>query len=94
MVSAEIARSKRRAARAGLALAVVGGTAQVVGYLAGVGDDLGFTALVYAGVLVAAAGAVLAWASIVGGGPRALALAAIVVAFAPVAALLVATAVA
>ena len=94
MVSDEIAASKRVAARVGLALAVVGSAAQVAGYTLGEGDALGFTVLMYAGVLVAAAGAVVAWASIVGGGPRVTALTAIALAVAPVVVLLVATALA
>jgi uncharacterized membrane protein YGL010W len=94
VVSARIAASKRTAARVGLALAVVGSAAQVVGYTVGEGDAPGFTALMYAGVVVAAAGAVAAWSAIIGGGPRVVASTAIVVAVAPVVVLVVATALA
>ena len=92
MVSADIAASKRRAARVALALAVIGSAAQVAGYTIGVGDALGYTILMYAGVLVAAAGVVVASATLVGDGPRLTALAAIVVAVAPVVVLLLVTA--
>ena len=92
MISAEIAASKRRAARVALVLALIGSAAQVAGYTIGVGDDLGYTILMYAGVVIAAAGVVVASAAIVGDGPRALALTAIVVAVAPVIVLLLVTA--
>ena len=75
MVSDEIAASKRVAARVGLALAVVGSAAQVAGYTLGEGDALGFTVLMYAGVLVAAAGAVVAWASAAARAARAIGMA-------------------
>ena len=92
MVSAEIAASKRRAAVVALVLAVVGSAAQVAGYTLGEGDALGFTIVMYAGVFVAAAGVVVASAAMVGEGPRAIAVPAILVAVAPVVVLLVATA--
>jgi hypothetical protein len=92
VVSAEIAASKRKAARVALALAVVGSVTQVVAYTAGEGDALGFTVLMYAGVFVAAAGVVVASAAMVGEGPRLVALSAIVVAVAPVVVLLAVTA--
>ena len=92
MVPAEIAASKRRAAVVALVLAVVGSAAQVAGYTLGEGDALGFTIVMYAGVFVAAAGVVVASAAMVGEGPRAIAVPAILVAVAPVVVLLVATA--
>ena len=92
VVSAEIAASKRRAAVVALVLAVVGSAAQVAGYTLGEGDALGFTIVMYAGVFVAAAGVVVASAAMVGEGPRAIAVPAILVAVAPVVVLLVATA--
>jgi len=75
-----------------LVLAVVGSAAQVAGYTLGEGDALGFTIVMYAGVFVAAAGVVVASAAMVGEGPRAIAVPAILVAVAPVVVLLVATA--
>ena len=73
-------------------LAVVGSAAQVAGYTIGVGDALGFSILMYAGVFVAAFGVIIASAALVGEGPRLLPLVAIVIAVAPVVVLLVVTA--
>lgn len=92
MVSAEIAAAKRTAALVGLALAVLGSAAQVVGYTLGEGDALGFTIVMYSGVFVAAAGVVVASAALVGDGPRAIALPAVLIAVAPVVVLLIVTA--
>ena len=92
MVSAEIAASKRRAARVALVLAIIGSAAQVAGYTIGEGDALGYTIVMYAGVLVATAGVIVASAALVGEGPRVVALAAIAVAVAPVVVLLLVTA--
>ena len=87
--SERIATSKRRAALFSLALAVVGGIFQVVGYRLGGDDALVFSIVMYAGVVLASAAIILASATLAGAGPRLVAFGAIAVAIAPVCVLVV-----
>lgn len=76
--------SKRRASVVALVLAAIGSAAQVAGWNLGEENSLGYTIVVFAGLLVGALAVVIACAALVGSGPRAVALVAIALAVAPV----------